>query len=89
MLQINKDKGPKEQRKLCSREIRRKIGNTQEKDRNKYEIYKLLFFLISILIVIITKISLKCKRPIIKDTFFFFDNVIKKSGFGLFKKIYI
>ena len=60
MSQINEDKGSKEQRKLCSREIQLKIGNTQKNDRNKYEIYKLLFFLILMLIaMIIVKISLK------------------------------
>ena len=82
MLKINEDKGPKEQRKLFSKEIQPKIGNTQAKNRNKYEIYKLLFFIILMLFFVMkVKISLKYKRPLIKDIIFSFDyyNRIKSA----------
>ena len=75
MLQINEDKEAKEQKSLFSSEVQSKIDPAQEKDRNTYEIIKLLFFLIAMLFIVMTlKIFLKSKRPIIKDTFLFFGN---------------
>ena len=89
MLQINEAKGPKEQRNLFSREVQSKIDNIREKDRNKYEMYKLLFFLISILlIVIIGKTSPKCKGPIIKDIISSFDYYNAKKFDLNFEKNY-